>query len=388
MTKSSSSARFYADLFAFEDFSRVADIENYILAPDDWYVIVADIQGSTPAIESGRYKDVNMIGAACINAVLNVCTNDEIPYVFGGDGATLLVPPYRLEASKTALSAVRHLSSSSFELALRVGIVPVAQVNRADNCQVLVGKYRLSPHNLLATFAGGGVEQAERWIKSHPQYLLEEDIAQPPDLSGLSCRWEPLAAENGVMLSILVQALQTDPHKAATCYRRTIQAINEITAGLDEARPVRDSNMELRWPPHGLAAEIKATRGNRSKLLWSMRLYANSLFQWMLDRFDWTAGGYRGKQYRVELQQNTDYQRFDDTLRILLDCTARQADAVDELLAECAASGDLIFGTHRADSALMTCLVFNLQKKQHIHFVDGNHGGFTNASKGLKANRR
>jgi hypothetical protein len=387
MTEQSSRSQFYAHLSAFDDFSRVAEVDNYVSAPNDWFVVIADIRGSTPAIEAGRYKDVNMIGAACINAVLNVCTNDEIPYVFGGDGATLLIPPHRIEAGKTALMAVRHLSATSFDLELRVGIVPVGLVNQVDGCRVLVGKYQLSPGNSLATFAGGGIEKVESWIKSDPQFLVEEDNHQPPDLSGLSCRWEPLAAENGVMLSILVQARETDPHEAAECYRSTIEAINKITTDVGDAKPIRDSNMKFHWPPRGLAAEIKATRGNQSALLWTIRLYTSSLFQWMLDRFDWTAGGYRGRQYRVELRQNTDYRRFDDTLRILLDCSLSQADEIHQLLTKCASKGELIFGTHRSDSALMTCLVFNLEKKQHIHFVDGNHGGFTSASKGLKASR-
>ena len=273
MTEQSSRSQFYAHLSAFDDFSRVAEVDNYVSAPNDWFVVIADIRGSTPAIEAGRYKDVNMIGAACINAVLNVCTNDEIPYVFGGDGATLLIPPHRIEASKTALMAVRHLSAMSFDLELRVGIVPVGLVNRVDDCHVLVGKYQLSPGNSLATFAGGGIEKAESWIKSDPQFLVEEDNHQPPDLSGLSCRWEPLAAENGVMLSILVQARETDPHEAAECYRSTIEAINKITTDVGDAKPIRDSNMKFHWPPRGLAAEIKATRGNQLALLWTIRLY-------------------------------------------------------------------------------------------------------------------
>ena len=82
MLEPTSSALFYANLTAFDDFTSVAEVENYTPAPDDWFVVIADIQGSTPAIEAGRYKDVNMIGAACINAVLNVCTQDEIPYSF------------------------------------------------------------------------------------------------------------------------------------------------------------------------------------------------------------------------------------------------------------------------------------------------------------------
>jgi len=132
--------------------------------------------------------------------------------------------------------------------------------------------------------------------------------------------------------------------------------------------------MKFRWPPRGLRAEINATVGKRNRSWYALGLYINSLVQWLLDRFDITAGGYRGRGYRNELRDNTDYRRFDDTLRILLDCEPSQADAIEAA-----------HGVHRSDSALMTCLVFNLDKSEHIHFVDGSDGGFTAAAKNMKA---
>ena len=93
----------------------------------------------------------------------------------------------------------------------------------------------------------------------------------------------------------------------------------------------------------------------------------------------------RGRRYRVELRDNTDYRRFDDTLRILIDCSREQADKSDLLLAQHAQSGALKYGLHRSDTALMTCLVFNLENSEHIHFVDGSDGGFTAAAKKMKA---
>ena len=60
------------------------------------------------------------------------------------------------------------------------------------------------------------------------------------------------------------------------------------------------------------------------------------------------------------------------------------ADNINRMLASRAGRDELVYGLHRADSALMTCLVFNLDKKEHIHFVDGNDGGFTCAAKNLK----
>ena len=51
-----STAKFYAEIESFSDFSQVANTSNYATAPDDWYVVIADILASTRAIAEGRYK--------------------------------------------------------------------------------------------------------------------------------------------------------------------------------------------------------------------------------------------------------------------------------------------------------------------------------------------
>jgi len=191
-----------------------------------------------------------------------------------------------------------------------------------------------------------------------------------------------------VMLSVLMQATADNESAIADIYRSLIDALGEISEeAINQGKPISDNNMKFRWPPRGLGAEIDATVGGRNRLFWTFRLHLYSLFQWFLDRFDLTVGGYRGRQYRVELRSNTDYRRFDDTLRILLDCTLAQADEIDKMLALHAERGELLYGLHRADSALMTCLVFSIEKGEHIHFVDGNDGGFTSAAKTMKASR-
>ena len=375
---------FYAELEAFDEFASIAEIDNYRVAPEDWYVVIADVRGSTRAIAEGRYKEVNMVGAACINAVLNISTRGQIPYVFGGDGATLLVPASELASATGVLLGVRELAASRFDLELRVGAVPVSHIHQHDHHRVMVGKYRLSQGNQLATFSGGGVELAESWIKGGDEFLFESSSRdKTPDLSGLSCRWEPLQAQNGVMLSLLMHANSDDANEQADLYRQLISDIDRITA--DSGKPVSDKNLKLRWPPRGIRAEIDATVGDRNRSIHALKLYANSLLQYLLDYFNLNVGGYRGRQYRVELRNNTDYRRFDDTLRILLDCSSAQADEIDAMLDGYVQLGRLRYGLHRSDSALMTCLVFNLDKGEHVHFVDGSDGGFTSAAKNLKS---
>ena len=46
--------------------------------------------------------------------------------------------------------------------------------------------------------------------------------------------------------------------------------------------------------------------------------------------------------------------------------------------------GWIAYGLHEADSALMTCLVFNLTDSEHVHFIDGADGGFAMAARQLK----
>ncbi len=156
---------FYADVAGFADFSRFPDDENYRTAPAEWLVVVTDIERSTQAIADGRYKDVNMVAAASIVAVLNAAGEPEIPFVFGGDGATLLVPPESAAAVRAALAKLSRLSDDSFNLTLRVGMVPIRELV-AKGRAVRVARFELSPGNTSALFGGGGVELAETLVKS------------------------------------------------------------------------------------------------------------------------------------------------------------------------------------------------------------------------------
>src|SRR5271169_6282939 len=85
-------SNFFASMPGFRDFAALMDESHYVEAPEDWTVVVTDVEGSTQAIQEGRYKTVNMVGAATIAAVVNATGQWDLPFVFGGDGATALVP--------------------------------------------------------------------------------------------------------------------------------------------------------------------------------------------------------------------------------------------------------------------------------------------------------
>ena len=182
-TASGNSDLFYNELEPFYEFGEFVELDAYAPLPD--------VQGPTRAIEAGQYKKVNMVGASSITAVLNVCGDIEVPFVFGGDGGTLIVPGSLRDAASNALTGLRTMSQATFGLSLRVGAIPVADL-RAQGTDVRVRKLELSPGNYLAMFTGGGVDLADSLLKSSPPgspYLLEAQAGiGEPDLQGLSCR--------------------------------------------------------------------------------------------------------------------------------------------------------------------------------------------------------
>jgi Protein of unknown function (DUF3095) len=377
---------FYARLEPFADFAAVADARHYVEAPDGWLLVVADIKNSTEAARAGRYKDVNLIGAACITAVLNVTRGLELPFVFGGDGAALLIPAAARAAVAPALLRTRRLAARAFGLELRLGMIPIEEVRRRGR-RVLVAKFALSPGNHLAMFAGGGLELADRLIKEGAGFALDDEVDPgPPDLNGLSCRWQPFQARRGGMLTLLVRAREVD---SLPLQQEIIEALRRILdEAPEQAAPVQPANMRFVWPPVGLEAEARLTRGSAS--LWRRRawLWFESFLQLLAERFDLRIGPYDAPAYREELRRNSDYRKVADTLHMVLDCTAEQIARIESYLEGLRAQGRIVYGLHRADQALMTCLVFSLEESRHVHFVDGAGGGYALAALQLKAQLR
>jgi len=377
---------FYETLPAFRDFDGVTDFAAYTPVPDDWVLVMSDVTGSTEAIGEGRYKDVNMVGTATITAVLNACGTTQVPYVFGGDGGTLIVPGSLATRAQEALLDLREASVALYGLELRVGAVPVSAI-RERGADLAVRKYELSPGNHLAMLAGGGAELADDLVKdpSGAWQLDAEPGRAAPDLEGLSCRWQPLESRDGLMMTLMVKGLHPDPNAQGALLRRVLTNIARILGhDLGESAPANECSMRFRWPPAGAGREARGLAGDGP--VWKKRAWVlgTGLVQAWCERFDKKAGDYDAPKYRAELRAQTDFRKFDGVLRTVLDVTEDQARAVEAYLEREHGDGHLIYGVHTARTALMTCLVFNMAQSEHVHFIDGSDGGFAMAAVGYK----
>ncbi|MDE1462991.1 DUF3095 domain-containing protein [Spartinivicinus poritis] len=379
---------FYQNLPTFNTFSAFINAQHFAPAPDNWLIVISDVVNSSKAVANGRYKEVNMIGASCITSMRNALPSCDFPFVFGGDGATMLIPALYKDIVEQTLMGTQQLAEQTFQLQLRVGIVPISKV-RKQGKEVLVAKFELSNGNQLAMFNGGGVELADQLIKADidtQQYALNRTASvTAPDLTGLSCRWESLKPRNDHMLCILVQPLSSNIEQREQVFQTVIPRLMKVTGqDFQSTKPVTHANLKFKWPPQGIILEAKISKG--TKPFWQRYLFLlfNSFIQAVLNKFNLSAGAYNAPVYRNQLCDNADYRRFDDSLRLVLDCTNEQTAQIKQLLEEQFQQGQLVYGIHQTNQALMTCMVSSLENSQHLHFIDGSGGGFWSASIGLK----
>ena len=377
---------FYGTLVPFDRFGEVARSEHYHRLPDDWWVGVTDVVHSTAAIAEGRYKTVNMAGAAAVSAVMNALGGAPFPFVFGGDGVTFAVRGEAREATADALARTVRWVADELGLELRAALVPVGEI-RAAGHELGVARFRAGPEATYAMFAGGGAAWATAAMKAGRFTVPAAGPGERPDLAVLSCRWTPMAAVNGAIISLIVQPRAGVPLADIEPVLRRV--LGRVAALAREGDPVPGDGPGFAWPPEGLELEARASRRTGEPLwLRRVKLWLATLVAWILDRTRWKVGGFDPVVYRRTTALNADWRKFDDGLRLTIDCDAATRAAIETDLRAGAEAGLIDYGLHAQDSALMTCIVPSFMRNDHYHFVDGTDGGYTRAAEMLKAGLR
>lgn len=371
----------------YQNLPRMTKIEDmtssslYRSVPADWILVMTDVRGSTKAIKDGRYKDVNVVGACSIIAVQNACQGLEFPFVFGGDGATILLPPSDLEKGISALVFNRRWAQEQFGLDLRIAQIPVADILSAGH-DLSVGKYSISSENAIALLSGTGIGHGERLMKQeNSPYAVNNTIGEG-SMQGLECRWNPIRSKKYGMLALIVQSALENQDRFAI-YRQVLNGIQTIVTDL---KPIRADNLRASWPPKHLYAEARVRYNSKiAQWLWLIMMMPVMLLLSLVITVFRHGKNNGVSNYIESLSRNTDHIKFDETLRMVLDVSEPEYEKILTLLKNMHQKGMIVYGTHLSDEALMTCFIQSLS--QHIHFVDGGTGGYTMAAVGLKKQR-
>ncbi len=374
---------FYRQLTPLQQFEDFAGSSNFKQLPPDWVIFITDIENSTTAIEQGKYKEVNLVGAASITVAMQALGTQEIPFVFGGDGASLCVQREQAETVATELAKLATLARNNFELDLRVARIPVTDVATAGK-QVLVAKLEITRGKCIALFRGGGLALADRLAKeSYEQYRIPPRTDSVDSLQGLSCRWSPMPSKKGVVLSLLVSARQAS---AMSVYGEVLQRIRGILEGdISSANPVYLESKNYK----------SFARAIREESAYHRRIFNYGFFKRLVDillsvciyrlGINPIAPFFNGNKYRNSIGEHSDYRKFDDVLRLIMDCSEQQHRELQDSLQSAYSKGQIYYGLFASTEALMTCFVENTAQGGHLHFVDGGDGGLAMAARQLKS---
>lgn len=381
MTDQNASA-FLSDLPIFAEFEDVANLTRYRPLPEGWALAVADVVSSTEAIAGGKYKSVNMAGASVITAVLNALAGNDYPFVFGGDGAVIAVPPEGIASASAALAAVARWIEDDLGLNMRTALVPLAEM-RAAGLDVRIARFQASADMTFAMFAGGGSAWAEAQMKLGRFAVPMAAPGSRPDLTGLSCRWNPIASRNGQIVSIIAVPLPTARPDSFRSLVSSVVAVANKAGGLGNPLPPEGPVPHLSLGGVASESSARAPRGNR--LMARIKVIVAIFMTVLLYRTNLTLGDFNARDYARQMTRNTDFRKFDDGLKMTIDINAAGLAEIETLLETAAATGICQFGLHKQDQALVTCIVPSLRVRDHMHFIDGAAGGYAQAATQMKA---
>lgn len=346
--------------------------------PPDWQVLITDVKGSTAAVANGLHETVNLVATGSIVAVLNIAFKADIslPFFFGGDGASFVIPPSILQPCKKALLLHQANTENNFNLFLRVGHMSVGTLYDSGY-ELKVTKLRASRLFSIPVLLGDGLQFAETLIKAEEyRGLIPETTDEELDLSGMECRWDRIQPPETYdeVVSLLVMA--PDRNRQALVFRNVVELLDRIYGDPEKRKPITVSRLKLKATVEKLGREMRAKYG-RYKPLYLVQKLATTL----LGPFYFKTK--KGQRYLQQLVQLSDTLVIDGRISTVISGTVAQRRELEVSLDELEHRGEIIYGLYVSRESVLSCYVRNMNEK-HIHFVDGSDGGYTKAATVLK----
>lgn len=375
--------KFYARLKSSNEslIELLASESSFSNVPSNWQVVVVDIQNSTHAVKEGKHHQINLTATGAIISVLNTIRkegkNVEIPYFFGGDGSTFIVPKALLSKVTSVLENYRLHIKRKTKLILRVGYISVEELID-QKTTIKIAKHRLTEQLTIPIVLGNGLKKAEEIIKANfvenNATSFKKDLL---NLEGMECRWKeinPSQTKNKV-ICLLLDA--TDEATQIEVYSEVLSKIDSLFGTFKNRQPIKSQNLKLNYSIYNIWEEMKISLVNKS-WMYLFKNWFSTLIGTLYLRITST-----GKQYLQQISQLSHTFMLDGKVNTIFTGEQSKIDAFLEYLNQLEKEKKIIFGIHITHASVMSCYVLD-RKTKHSHFVDGTEGGYTSAAKMFK----
>ena len=360
----------------------IADEQVFSKVPHSWNIVVTDVENSTKAVSEGKQQVVNLAATGSIVACLNISREAglEIPFFFGGDGATIIVPDEILEECLFALQLHQERCSISFDFYLRVGHRKVGEmIKQGASLQIL--KYKRNDLHIMPVILGNALQMAEAEIKSANQKIPAKDLPYNLNLEGMECKWDkikPPKNENEI-LTLIIQS--TIVEEQSSVYSNVLERIDDIYGDDSIRHPVTAKRLKLVHKLSRLKNEVKMKFSHLTNKKLAASWWRSVMGSWF------TKYTSTGRDYLNDLIQLTETLLIDGAINTVISGKKKQREELLEYLNSLEAQGSIVYGFYSSNSSILSCFVTAIDD-YHIHFLDGDNGGYTQASKVLKPKLR
>ena len=346
--------------------------------PVNWHVVITDVKNSTAAVQEGLHETINLVATGSIVAVLNIAYKASltVPFFFGGDGATFIIPATILDTAMQALHLHRENTKTNFKLDLRVGHVPVAEIYEQEHV-LNISKFRTAVLFDIPVLLGDGLMYAEKKIKG-PDYKFAAMAAinEELDLSGMQCRWDRIKPPENYFEVVSLLVIAREGVKQSMVFKKVMDNIDAIYGTPQTRTPISIGKLKLKATLAKIGLEMRARMGGFRPF-------------YLLTNWIKTLLGYfyfktkKGKVYLHNLVDMSDTLIIDGKINTVISGTAQQRELLEAALSKIEGDGEIFYGLYVSKESVMSCYVRNMNDR-HIHFVDGAGGGYTNAAGVIK----
>ncbi|MFT4535486.1 MAG: hypothetical protein ACI9P5_002855 [Saprospiraceae bacterium] len=355
---------------------------HFTNVPRGWHIIVVDVENSTQAVKNELHHNVNLSATGAIIAVLNhiksLDSELEVPYFFGGDGASFIVPPSIVDSCMEILEDYRFHVRNNLYLSLKMGSVTIAELY--DEGHILkISKLQINESLTIPILLGEGLKIAERRVKG---VFIDETVSPikqriSVNLTGMECRWQEIdpPQDNNKIICLLVNSVNEKDQ--AIIYKAVIDSIDKIFGDYTQCHPISIFKLKLDLKFRKIRNEMFARIGK-----YDISYLAKNWLITIMGKYYFTFFK-SGKEYLNKVSQLSYTTMVDGTINCVITGSESNVVQLRKELDKMEGKGNLIYGIHVTHAAVLSCYVEDRIDK-HIHFVDGTEGGFTSAAKVLK----
>ncbi|PQJ32425.1 hypothetical protein BST92_11025 [Nonlabens arenilitoris] len=346
--------------------------------PDNWNIIVTDVQNSTAAVGAGNHQLVNLAATGSIVACLNIARDHQvmIPFFFGGDGATIIVPDLILKECLHALILHQENCQSNFDFFLRVDSCKVGDMYK-NGATLKITKVKLNDLHIIPVVLGDALQMAEDEVKSRSRKMTLFDIPYNLNLKGMECKWDKIAppVDDNEILTLIIKAETTNLQ--SSIYSEVLSKMETIYGDVKKRHPITSEKLIMINSLDQLKSEVLM---KFSELKWKEVL--TSALRSIMARW-YLKNNKKGRDYLRELPELTESLMVDGTINTVISGTKKQRELLLFELQSMQDKGLLRYGFYVSKTSILSCYVTAIDD-YHVHFLDGDQGGYTQASKLLK----